>query len=362
MMKKVKIFLIGISAFTLLGISSALAQNYPDATDGGRYVQVAKDADKVDNTYITVGKTLPYYVAPGELTHPNWDRVSVETPQDVNGGALAFTSTWTWLSGTAGVVTLGTPAGNKVDITADAVGSTLITVKESPQPGSPLTGCTDSKESTFTVHAVGHPTIGFDKTTSTLGSSPVLALPYKKPGGTLDQIVTDLDGQEVLFVTTCDPSAVSTAMSLNLLSEEEGLDVDALKTYAFQLMSYSYSIGSSGSSTVLNAPTVVEDHPTSGKLQIVGTAATTITPSVAAPTGGARMNEYIYYLEKPSDVAATAASGVVSAISHRSDNALIPTSTYAFAANNTMVRALVIRVIDKPETGPIYHIPNGVYK
>jgi hypothetical protein len=310
---------------TVLGVAAAtlISSGVFGQVTNSDYTQY--DANRTAPTnidYVTLrtggNTTMGYYALPDPVYHPNYNA----------GGAWALTAgfTWAWtLPGTVTNVTPGALPANYVELRFTVAGNYAITVAET-SPAA-FGGCADA--------------------TPTLMNVTVVAPP-------------------VATIVTADPAAIcgdQVAMAV-AMSFTEAVP-SALAGYAFEVSELVENIDGSNAvigAALVNNPTFV-DYPMSGKLKtpaLTGAASPygfSFNTSALTVQNGLR-TRYTYTALKPTDAAAAAANGVVSAISQKSDYVAHAGGadylTYAFTDSQ-----IVIVVNPAPATGPIYYIPNN---
>ncbi len=131
---------------TLFTIGGAFAQ---DPTDFGNA------ADDANISYITVGKRMPFYVQPDSYYHPGFQPVSDElTPGFVWNWGPGSAATWVW----GDQLTLASQTDNYVEITAgNTTGDFVLNVKE--QAPAEFGGCEDPDGTDITIRVVEAPEI-----------------------------------------------------------------------------------------------------------------------------------------------------------------------------------------------------------
>jgi hypothetical protein len=262
--------------------------------------------------------TMGYYALPDPVYHPNYTAVGL--------WALTPGFTWAWtLPGGVTNVTPGASPANYVELRFAGAGNYAVTVAET-SPAA-FGGCADATPTLMNVTVVAPPV-----------ATIVTADPAQACG---------------------DQAAMPVAMTFT-----EAVPV-ALAGYAFEISELVENIDASNAvigAALVNNPTFV-DHPMSGKLKtpaLTGAASPygfSFNTSALTVQNGLR-TRYTYTALKPTDAAAAAANGVVSAISQKSDYVAHAGGadylTYAFTDSQ-----IVIVVNPAPATGPIYYIPNN---
>ncbi len=350
-----RILLLGLFV-SGLGISTAFAQ---PADDRAVYADDATNGYKrVDKTtpanisYQTVNKTLPYYVAPSTLSHPALAlprNVLVFNPADLH-------ATWKWEENGTSILTLpaGPQADNKADITVNAMGTANVEVVEVSAD------CGDGAMSKMQIIGTSAPKIEIADA-EVVGAIGLTTVDETTPA----TVIAAAQGLKGKVFKSCDNTKFAgKQIKLTLKSTENGLPVsDAnLRKYSFSINYVIYRHKSDGTYTIDGGNTVAEDHPSNAKVFVDGNTGSDFTiniPAITAPN--AALNEdyvdVIFYLSGSEN-----RTGVVSSISHRSDNPLAPGFTVASLTNYDYDKTndnlcAVVRLTDKPKTGPIYHIP-----
>ena len=344
-----RILLLGLFV-SGLGMSAAFAQ---PADDRAVYADDADGYKRADKTtpanisYQTVNKTLPYYVAPSTVSHPN-----LLPPRDhVNLGAGDLKATWTWTEN--GTTHLGfTITGNKADIIVNSTGTANVEVVEvSPD-------CGNGDMSRIQIIGTGAPKLKILSaellTVGTIGTAAT----------TGTDVVVDAQNLKGFMYSTCDISKITgKSVKLTLQSTEDNLPVaDALRKYSFTVNCVVYRHKNDGTYTIVGASTASIDHNSANKAFVDGATGSDFTvtiPAITAPDPVQNEDyvDVIFYLG-----GSEGRDGVASSISHRSDNPLTAGFTtanitsYPYDKTNDELFAMV-RLTDKPKTGPIYHIP-----
>ena len=150
---------------------------------------------------------------------------------------------------------------------------------------------------------------------------------------------------------------------MTLQSTEDNLPVaDALRKYSFTVNCVVYRHKNDGTYTIVGASTASIDHNSANKAFVDGATGSDFTvtiPAITAPDPVQNEDyvDVIFYLG-----GSEGRHGVASSVSHRSDNPLTAGFTtasitdYPYDKVNDELFAMV-RLTDKPKTGPIYHIP-----
>lgn len=344
-----RILLLGLFV-SGLGISTAFAQ---PADDRAVYADDADSYKRADKTtpanisYQTVNKTLPYYVAPSTVSHPN-----LLPPRDhVNLGAGDLKATWTWTEN--GTTHLGfTITGNKADIIVNSTGTANVEVVEvSPD-------CGNGDMSRIQIIGTGAPKL------KVLSAELVTVGTITAAATTGTNVIPAAQSMKGFMYSTCDISKVNgKSVKLTLQSTEDNLPVaDVLRKYSFTVNCVIYRHKNDGTYTIDGTSTVSLDHNSTNKAFVDGATGSDFTvtiPAITAPDPVQNEDyvDVIFYLG-----GSEGRDGVASSISHRSDNPLTAGFTtanitsYPYDKINDELFAMV-RLTDKPKTGPIYHIP-----
>ncbi|HPM91131.1 MAG TPA: hypothetical protein PK946_10245 [Tenuifilaceae bacterium] len=281
----------------------------------GAFAQILTNysEDETVEMYQTVDRTFQLYVLPDPIYSPSY----VPATNANLGANSQWRFVFSGLTATAPVVSGTYVAQNWVEFTNPAVGNYTVAANER----NTLIGCEDATARTTTIHVVAAP------------------------------------------VATC-PTADATAFCGDQAAQAIALNItenvpDALASYAFSVEEEVQEIDGAG--TPIGAPVVNSafvDFPTTGKANQgdeIGGSTPNFTytfNSSALVVSNNHRTRYTYTFHDASD-AGTAADGIISAISHKSDyvQGLI---SYAFTDNQ-----VVFIVNPAPVTGPVYHIPNA---
>jgi len=328
-----KLALVFVAIFVYAG---AMAQ-YP-ATINTDYVQVT------GTTYQTEGKTFRLYVAPDFIYSPSYDGTSAA---DLNTD-----SRWTWTYNYP-LALVGTPAHNVVsaaqtnwvEFTTVVNGTYTVGVVES----NVVTGCADGSAVTQTVEVIDAPTAVIGGTTANVNYTWTGASPY----------------------TDCLPTLTGTETVTVTITEDTRLPV-GFRAYALAI---SQSVGNvlPDLATADGAPVVTTWNYTvaaklkTGNVAIPGTHTWTpntvgngnSTYSFATPALAVLNNKptrYTYTIATASDV--VAGTGIVSAVSEKSDYNWVTNAAVAVPSAFGAVTSIAYIVLPAPVTGPIYHIAN----
>jgi len=303
-MKKTNIFKIVMTLVMAFIVTGAFAQLATDNTDF------------VDNTttdYVTINKSMPYYVEPDGLYSPSFD-ASLSLTGDVN-----TTFSWTYTPPVSGSATVDTDNNNYQEVTFNELGIWTIKVEETYNAGCAGTAVTQ------TVEVVDTPGIaGFDFFENTLGiTSGGAAYEYCGNQTTSDDINIAFNGFPNFQL-------------------DWQLDVE--------------EIDGTGA-TVVNAnnATLVDNTAATGTPQVLGGGNALVR---AEPTGNLTIESRTFTMiqdASTNDVRTKYTytfNGVTDNISRKSDYG--KTATWYDIGGYTFE----IIVNPAPETGPIYHIKN----
>lgn len=348
-----RILLLGLFV-SGLGMSAAFAQpadghaDYSDDATNGY-----KRADKTtpaNISYQTEGKTLPYYVAPSKISHP-----ALSIPRNVlvfNPGDLH--ATWKWTENGTTFLTLpaGPQADNKADITVNTPGTANVEVVEVSAD------CGDGAMSKIQIIGTGKPKL------KVLSAELLTVGAITSAAATGTDVIAAAQSMKGFMYSTCDISKITgKSVKLTLQSTEDNLPVaDALRKYSFTVNCVVYRHKNDGTYTIVGASTASIDHNSANKAFVDGATGSDFTvtiPAITAPDPVQNEDyvDVIFYLG-----GSEGRDGVASSISHRSDNPLTAGFTtanitsYPYDKTNDELFAMV-RLTDKPKTGPIYHIP-----
>ncbi|MDD2548453.1 MAG: hypothetical protein PHD00_00005 [Bacteroidales bacterium] len=306
-------------AFTMLAMivmTGAMAQITYHNDDYELYDANKTAPTKVD--YVTVGATMGYYADPDPVYHSDWNQT--------DGWGLTTGFVWNWSVPTApgAAATVVSPVAsfpaNYVQITFPEAGDYIVNVaEESP---AAFGGC-EGSTTIMNVTAIVAPTATITST----------------------DITTGLCGNQ--------------AAENIVVSITENIDL-SLAGYAFKITELIEQIDDNGD--LIGGPYTATDHydfALDSKLQDSSTGFSgaaspytfTGTSSALNVVGGNR-TRYTYTLASTAGVTGT---GIVSAISHKSDYLAGQVNGHTFGAKTS----LVFVVNPQPVTGPIYHIPNN---
>ena len=263
-------------------------------------------ADFVDagatESYITIGKTMPFFVVPDPFYHPAWTPISFD---------LTTGFTWSW-NIPAGL-TLASQSDNYVTITADAVGGPY-TVNVREQAPVALGGCADPTGTDILIRVVEAPE---------LGSFPYFNVTLGIADGETYQQCGPMTGINPNVSLTGFPNF---QVRFNLVQQEIdglGADVGAPVILVDATVEANWFAGGSGNSLTRGTETVVFD-PARDLSLIAG-----------------QRTKYTYTI-----------TGITDNISRKSD--------YLGAKEwyDATAQVYTIIVNPAPSTGPIFHIPN----
>lgn len=305
-----------------------MAQNPPSPYV--RYDSNVTAPDTVDYvTFKTGGTTMGYYALPDPVYHPTY----------VGSGTLTGGFIWNWTN----PVNPGSPAtfnktgaANYVEITYPAAGNYVINVAEQAPAG--FGNCADPTATVMNVSVIAPPTFTI--------SAPALSL-----------TCGDQPQQTISVAIVENVPANWAAYAFQVTKEIDEIDLSDVE--------------------INNGPeTVIYDFatntPTNPKLKTPALGGTSpnftwsFTTDFLTVNNGHR-TRYVYRFKKATDAPGTAAHGVISAITQKSDYILPGISnlnTYPFTAGNAQVvitggvAEITYIVNPVPSTGPIYHIPN----
>jgi hypothetical protein len=274
------------------------------------HAQIPTGYQVVDETvYQTQGKTFRLYVLPDAVYSPDYNV----------DGTLGSTARWGWTwTFSEGPDDSKAPANeNWVEMINPAIGSYVFTVAES----STIIGCTGA-DRTKNVVVIAPPTatITTDDITDQCG---------------------DLAAQNIIL-------SISENVPTNFAA------------YSFRISRLVETIDINGDQIDEISTGNLVEFPLAGKLNDsdtrfawnAGGNHTFTIPSDALNIENSQRTRYIYTLEPVDGVTG---SGIVSAISHKSDFIPGGVNAHAFGAKTQ----LVFVINPAPVTGPIYHIPNS---
>ena len=260
-------------------------------------------------------------------------------------------ATWTWTEN--GTTHLGfTITGNKADIIVNSTGTANVEVVEvSPD-------CGNGEMSKIQIIGTGAPKL------KVLSAELVTVGTITAAATTGTNVIPAAQSMKGFMYSTCDISKVNgKSVKLTLQSTEDNLPVaDVLRKYSFTVNCVIYRHKNDGTYTIDGTSTVSLDHNSTNKAFVDGATGSDFTvtiPAITAPDPVQNEDyvDVIFYLG-----GSEGRDGVASSISHRSDNPLTAGFTtanitsYPYDKTNDELFAMV-RLTDKPKTGPIYHIP-----
>lgn len=309
----------------------------------GVFAQVADsdyseyDANKTAPTnidYVTLktgGTTMGYYAEPDNIYHPNYNAL--------NSWALTTGFTWNWTiptnpgSGASVTYPVTSKPANYVEIKYTATGNYVVNVQE--VASAAFGGCTGST-TVMNVTVIDPPTaaISGGQANNTWGVTTA---------GHEYYICGDASAEDLTITIT-----------------ETGVPA-SLASYAYSVQKRVVNIDASGTedgaTEVITANFVNHTIASKYKTSTADGGSETVSTG-AMPVVSSKRTKYEFTLKKPADADVTAAEGIVSAISHKSDYLSIAAggivSTYPFTGTVTVVYI----VNPAPSTGPIYHIAN----
>ena len=335
-----------VSGLSLSAVYAQPADGNAAYSDDANGYKRADKATPSNKSYQTINKTLPYYVAPSLLSHPNLG--TTRNTVVFNNPTTDLKSTWTWTE--VGTTNLGiVKTDNKADITVHTTGASNVEVIE-------VSDCGNGEKSKIQIVGTGAPklkiveaevltvgTMGFDVTTRA-------------------DVVAAAQGLKGYMYATCDPANLTgKSVSLKIQSVEEELpETDVLRKYSFSINCVIYRHKTDNTYTIDGVVTTPKNFTSAAKETVTGSAAgtafTVAIPAITAPNP-ANNEDYvdvIFYLS-----GSEGRTGVVSAVSHRSDNPLVTGYTITDNPYDKVNDKLVamVRLTDTPKTGPIYFIP-----
>lgn len=317
-----KLALTLVAAFVFVG---ANAQDDP-----ANYSLIASDAVTANTSYVTLDKTVPFYVTPSGSYHPSWTAFS-------NGLTAGFV--WNFyadVSWTIGTELSLAITNNYVEITANKVGTYPINVRE--KAPAAYGGCEDGTGVDFNVVVLPKP-------------SALLTGGTNTPANSWSETTANFD------YYACGSKAAET---INLSITEAGVPA-ALQLYAYAVKKRVVILDVNGSEESVVSTTYPIDHKIASKGYT--TTVTTGALDVLTYDWGSGVvpsrTLYEYTLVKATDAPGAMTEGIISAVSQKSDYlTLLATPTaytsYPFGAT-TVVKYLVNPT---PVTGPVYHIAN----
>lgn len=280
-----KLALMMVAMFAFVGVFAQDPADFDDA------------ALDTDISYVTIGKTMPFFVVPDATYHPTWTAFS-------NNLTAGFT--WTWTSAAFGTeLTLATQTDNYVTITANTLGDYPVNVVENP-PAAWGT-CTDAGTD-VTIRVVEAPELVsfpfFDGLPLASGGTLQECAPY----GPFD-VDIELSGfpnYEVKFTLT-----------------QQALDIDGTPTGPVNTLVTDATVGAGN--VLVREANQTYDVDAARTLDLIAAGTRT---------------QYVYTF-----------TGITDNVSRKSDY-LSGETLYGAAATYTII------VNPTPTTGPIFHIPN----
>ena len=293
---------LALVSVAMLMFAGAWAQNPPAA-----YEDITTDALAPSISYVTTGKTMPFYVMPDLYYHPNY----------VAAGTLTAGFTWTW--SITGAATLQNQANNYVEVVVPGglLVETDYTIDVFETAAATHGGCPDATPTTATVRGVPAPAMG------------AVNYPY--------------------FNTTL---AIADGGTYSVCGNMAAADVTVqLSGYPnFQLKWTLTQVQIDAAGVDVGLPTTIVDN-SAGQTLGAGNSLTRVTDqnyilhnyahTMLVPVADPVRTKYVYTL-----------GGITDLISRKSDF-LAATGWYA---NVDQVYTIIIN--PAPQTGPIYHIPN----
>lgn len=334
-MNFLKILMTLVLAFVITGV---FAQNDP-----ADYSTIASDPITPNTSYVTQDATIPLYVKPDPNYHTTWTAFSNNLTA---GFSWNFYDDASWTDGTE--ITLAI-TDNYVEITGNTVGSYPVNVKE--QASAAFGGCEDATGVNFTIAVTGKPTAEIVGTNT--------------PANTWFEATAGYEYQG------CGTKA---AEAINLTFTETGAPA-GLQLYAYRVQKRVVILDGSDNEESVVSTTNIINHTiaTKGNTGSITTGALSLLTYDWSDGNGLVDSRtlYEYTLALASDAAGTAANGIVSAISHKSDyldivgdvatdggagtSADLDITTYPFTG--TLVVTYIVN--PAPKTGPVYHIVNN---
>jgi len=320
-------------ALTLVGAFMLVGANAQD--DPLNYSLIGSDPVTANTSYVTLDKTIPFYVKPDPTYHPSWTAFSNNLTADF---VWNFYDDGTWADGTEISLVVN---NNYVEITANTVGTYTINVKE--EAPAAFGGCEDGTGVDFTVVVLPKPTALLTGGTNTPANSwSVTTANFSYYG--------------------CGSKAAET---INLSITETGVPA-ALQLYAYAVKKrvVILDVNSNEQSVVSTTHPIDHKIASKGYTNSVNTGALDVLtydwdgvgPNPATPA----RTLYEFTLVKATDAPTGMAEGIISAVSQKSDYLALLTAptgytSYPFGAT-TVVKYIVNPA---PVTGPVYHIANG---
>ncbi|MGP1362291.1 MAG: hypothetical protein ACTTKZ_01230 [Bacteroides sp.] len=331
------------------GISFAQAQTLGPADGDAAYKSPTGDQmERVDkgthitnNTiYQTVGKTMPYYVAPSLLNFPTLDRNKIKyTTAELTSVPPI---TWTWSTASTNITVSGAANLNKADITVNAqeAGATIEVAESS--------SCGAAAKSSFKLVGTAVPSL-YIKDAELAGVASV----EQTFDGSAD-IPAIFQNSKGRKLSTCDASNINgKKIKLKLVSKEDPLEKTEpnFRKYSFSIMMQEYHKNGTtytpGTATTPKTYTITTKTYVSGDENAPTEIEIDLPTTVTLNAGDEYVDLYLYL------GGAEGRNGVVSVISQYSDNggALTDNPYKKDEGFFAMVR------LTSPKTGPIYFIP-----
>ena len=309
--------------FKLLATMAVLlfTVNVVSAQIGADYVQYDSTAAAPDSIdYLTLktgGTTMGYYALPDPIYHPNYN---------VGGGWVLsplFIWNWSFYLQPAGVAPSSAKPGdaNYVEITYRELGSYRLDVLE--QASAAFGGCTSADTTRIYVELIAPPTAQF---ATGLGNGAVCG---------------NLAAQGLIVEFTENVPADLARYAFRISEVVENIDNDDVVIGAVLSTNDNFV-----NYAITPAAKVAPNGGTSPNFTLSGINTSAMTVQTNLRT------RYTYTLTSAATVSGT---GVVSAISHKSDYLAGAVNGHAFGTRTSVVFILN----PAPVTGPIYHIPNN---
>jgi len=322
-----KLALTLVAAFVFVG---ANAQDDP-----ANYSLIASDAVTANTSYVTLDKTIPFYVTPDPTYHPTWTAFSNNLTA---GFVWNFYADVSWTIGTELSLAI---TNNYVEITANKVGTYPINVKE--QAPAAYGGCEDGTGVDFNVVVLPKPSALLTGGTNTPANN------WSETTPSFDFYACGSKAAETINLSITE-AGVPAALQLYAYAVKKRvviLDVNGNEQAASEVVTYpiDHTIAAKGYTTSV----------ATGALDVLTYDWDGVGPNPATPA----RTLYEFTLVKATDAPGVMTEGIISAVSQKSDYlALLATPTaytsYSFGAT-TVVKYLVNPT---PVTGPVYHIAN----
>lgn len=344
-MKKSRILGYALTLAATLVVGGAMGQTDPTAikTD---YTKIDADAVSANNSFVTAGKKVDFYVLPDLAFHVGYNATD-------NSGLIPGT-TWKWTIGTgvaatspaltAGVGPAATAAGaqtaNYVELTA---GNAATVAKITVQEQAPSL-CIDGTGKDFYVHVFPKPTVSFDQSkaisianaTCTAADKPVV-LNINAAGSINAKWTLQVYEANVTSATTYGAEA-QVGGDIAFSFTKDGGVTQTLNGKSWTLARTSAADYTVGTWNAIPASIV---NPANGTFTLSGTYPLTYQ-------GGKDITIYRFKF--------SATDGIDDFISRKSDHG--GSATLYTGASDQVVELIVKRA---PKTGPIYHIANNKY-